>query len=769
MATIDPGVEEDYADYIICNRLRVKNQATMPSQSGAPAIQESGSLYYDESTEMMNTSNGSEWTPIIKPMRTIHLATGKGDTVSLNTAVAMLNALVPPPSQSNPAQIMTDSGSYIYTNPITLPDHGHLNTPSDLPNSQVRFIGTNPLADGIIMSNNSSADGFNLSGVANGIVSASDNSIFRLANVVFDDVDTGINIPHDNVQIFVSACQFLPKTKTLPISIDSTGTGNIIYVNDSIFRSIPASIISRGVRVSNTSHSFCTACVFEGCITAVEALSGTNITLGSCHTFNCPTAVRIGENSAGHLIATALLSTNPAHVMVSLDHATAVIDGNGNRFSYDNINKLSGSTFSCSYDSNHPGNAGLNVRGKLIVGDVENPTESIFGSGAKYIKYIHGFHGTATSSIDDGIISTDISDEIKSFDGSTVNIFPSTAVNATLYVGSEIESFPALWFNTVTGITPVGGYPAGLTSPNVFGTPNITVEYWNGSTWANPVIFASEADPDYYPKSIRLFEVGNHNYRLYYPGTHTKRVLNSVDAFWIRFRITSALTTNGVIEQIKVHANSKVITQTGFTELFGKAELRRELPYDLSFTWRYNGAVAVSYVYLTDEYGVGFYGNTLLPGATATRHGGTLTLPPYTDTSRPLEIAIRYAVDNPGLGGDIIVTVAVSALSDYIDGGATSGEIDFSVLSAPSGQPPSLLDEIVRTVNVPSTDEGRIKTEIFHLDISKLLLRRNGGSGDMVVFNIFRNPILAGDTCLGAFVMLDIKPFYFTWASGTPF
>ena len=128
-----------------------------------------------------------------------------------------------------------------------------------------------------------------------------------------------------------------------------------------------------------------------------------------------------------------------------------------------------------------------------------------------------------------------------------------------------------------------GGAKAKIDTLGVVEPENVSGEYLIGSaSWLAVPFMATDADFPYAQKAHHLATCSScsEQWRFGFdpdnlPVPWPKITLNingtNYTKYWSRFRITSNITTNPIMEQIKLHTNRTEINETGFVEKFGIA------------------------------------------------------------------------------------------------------------------------------------------------------------------------------------------------------
>jgi hypothetical protein len=220
--------------------------------------------------------------------------------------------------------------------------------------------------------------------------------------------------------------------------------------------------------------------------------------------------------------------------------------------------------------------------GQFSVGVPGNGRESVFGGGDSYpvpIAYHFDYSNLSGTTITG---ATDISEELQSDSGgSTVGLFDGTTAGKAILVGSDVT---------------FGGVKAKITTAGDIGLPdNILAQYMlNDTTWVSAQFMVTDSSEPYEQRARMLATKDNSseqwrfgfNPEYIYSDVWQKVTLtingSAITKYWALFRITSDITTDPVIEQLKLHTNRFEINADGFTEYFGRARYPRTLVHGIN-------------------------------------------------------------------------------------------------------------------------------------------------------------------------------------------
>lgn len=738
--------EHDQTGELIADSIVSTERIRLPTYSSAPSIHTEGSLYYNTTENDMYQSDGSVWSSLTanKLARHITLAQSGGDYTDLNSAITAASALTPTPT--SPVQIQVYPGTYTFTNPISVPSNVLITSLADSANNLVTLNGTNVASTGLNMLNESSLDGVRILNCSPAINCSS--GTVRISNCVCLDNISGVQV--ETGAICVAKSCTVMSISGFVITGFQCVTGGKLFGTDLYCRNM-GGVANTGYRCDGLgSIMFLDNCNSIGCdIGSVTSNNGvinynTGRTLNStnvAHSVVGGTLNMIGHENSGTGDHLDIDSTGIAYIQAT-------------KIRFDKIIRAAGSIINGNYFSETPGDTGMRIEGELSVGNIFNPTESVFGAGDSYTTGMRCFHGTATGPGDDGSGFVDITSDLLLPDGNTVNAFPALTTNSTLYIFSEHAAFPGIKITVTTASTTT--------------TPIGVVEYWDGSTWVSTTIMSTQSNPPYLPLANNRFNsAGSFQYRVNIENGMAIKTLNSVTGYWMRFRLNAPLVGMPVLDQIKLHSNRMEINRDGFVELFGEAQLENVYPYDINIAKPANQSPFNQDYFVDDNLSVGMTENNFEAAGTD-KLGILFNLPSNTDTSRGLKFYLKYFVSD-ATAGNFELQIRAARWVPFVDDSGPLSDVFTSTAGAPANAP-GLISNTIYTVPIVAATNNKLLSYEFEVDISSLILRRLSGSntGDSLMFSISRLGSTAGDTFAGSVYFISLTPVYISWSNGTP-
>jgi len=313
--------------------------------------------------------------------------------------------------------------------------------------------------------------------------------------------------------------------------------------------------------------------------------------------------------------------------------------------------------------------AGITFENQISVGTPSAGKESVFGEGDSYHVPI-AFHCDVANTTGLTITSaTDVTDILQSDSESDTGLFDGTTAGLYLLVGSDNR---------------FGGVKTKLSTTGVIEPANIIGEYLPSSSgWAQTPFMATDADQPYTQKGWSLatcsscseqWRFGFDPDNLPTPWVPVTLTINGTEytKYWARLRITSAITTDALVEQIKLHTNRMEINADGASEYFGRARYPKTLIFGL------DNAVANALNTPGNEdvaYGADFdLARVRNKFQNVQKHGFGLVqnIEEGLDTSIPLKLTVSYYVEGTATG-DVELEADVYTVSDgfVYDGTAT--------------------------------------------------------------------------------------------------
>lgn len=413
--------------------------------------------------------------------------------------------------------------------------------------------------------------------------------------------------------------------------------------------------------------------------------------------------------------------------------ASATVSGYG-QASLDQMNITDGAQFTANFIDLKEDDEGLNVIGELHVGMPEAPTESVFGGGDSYTRgmLVYTFNPA-------GSVWTDVSAAARSASGSTFT-FPAVAVNNAIYVASSLCCIGGDFLQHF-------GIKLSQTVATVLGGGAIVIEYWDGGSWTaiNHMSTLSNSPWTQYAKA--LFErTGSEQLRYeeaFLSGwTKNDPMTLGTDYFWIRFRISSGITTAPTFQQFKLHTNRTEINADGVVEFFGAARPERELVAHIQIATAVVGsAPANASVDFTATTTLSLTRNQFNDNQVHS-YGQIITIPTGLDTSLPVTVeAVWYPDTNNAGNVELEIIPGQLSVGDLFDGSVADGT--------------TLSD--INAVAANSQYESRKST--FELDVTDLV------PGDFLVVRVERDATAgnADDTLAGNIVNAEFRAFGRAW------
>lgn len=457
------------------------------------------------------------------------------------------------PSATNPIAVMVRPGVYTEA-PLTIPGFVTLKSTGSRETTIVdASTTTSPLITG---SADSYIEGFTLTGANGaggiGIKLGVSGTMGALRCKIFD-CTTGIQATGATAMINAReiVATRLPGD-AMGTAIESL-SGAVLMAADCTVSGSPGAMLTEAY-LSDGSGSLLTLddCTAAYAVDAVLASNDGEIAASNGNYADCTNGIHIAATNGSIAIATiGILSATAYSILLEGPASNLITSGllltpNPEKISLHPTATWEGTWFG------RDGERAQNVEGEFRVGRAAAPGEASFGGGDSHTI------GMVAKTNDNGTSGTwnDITTEAASSSGSTFYAFAGTAVNNCLYVGSD-SSQHMLGLKLLCTAAVLGGA--------------IDCEYWNGA-WVAFDWMTSLADSPYTTSAKALFAAIN-DYQMRF-GPQSGAISSTLDGdlkYWMRFRVTSALTTRPQLEQIKLHSNHLEINREGFNEFFGTA------------------------------------------------------------------------------------------------------------------------------------------------------------------------------------------------------
>jgi len=212
------------------------------------------------------------------------------------------------------------------------------------------------------------------------------------------------------------------------------------------------------------------------------------------------------------------------------------------------------------------------------------------------------------------------------------------------------------------------------------------------------------------------------------------------DYYWVRFRISSDITTAPIFEQFKLHTNTFEPNEDGWVEYRGKARPIGQLGLSFSASRPFAGNMQSQSLWINEGLAVGYTNNKFTTVTDITGIEGYL--PFDTDTSSP--IILQWA----GL-------FSISHTPEFTIkwGWVKQGDVYYT--SDPGALPNLNTTTISRAVILDTVEEFEIS-----LNIEEMISRREVGQGDKLMISI------QVSTLSGTFSISASQATYTKWCEG---
>jgi hypothetical protein len=267
------------------------------------------------------------------------------------------------------------------------------------------------------------------------------------------------------------------------------------------------------------------------------------------------------------------------------------------------------------------GDKGVVNIGETHTGTPSYPSESVFGEGDSHV---------VQKVYTEDSISTfvDVTTEASSNTGSTYT-YPDTNTGSAIYVSN-------LYPDSTGSIAPFYGIKVNIQTAAVLGAGNIIAEYWNGA-WTELNCSTQLSGGSYWKYAKEYFNRTGEYHIKFDPDIITDWTPNDpvtlgTNYYWVRFRISSNITTAPVFEQNKISPNRSEKNPDGTDEYHGMGRTIKKVTLDASGP--IEGNMQNSDTYVDENIGVSFTANRYT--AVADIRGYSFELPEDCDTSGKL-------------------------------------------------------------------------------------------------------------------------------------
>lgn len=299
-----------------------------------------------------------------------------------------------------------------------------------------------------------------------------------------------------------------------------------------------------GVYVENDGICYAQGCHFHGQVNAFHVAA----TGGTIYALACD-----------------VLDTHAWDILLEGGTSSTLFVG-GTVIEREKVSQAAGTRITGSVSTRTSGDAGTQTYGEGSFGTPDQPAEIAAGEGDSNTRnmFVLSDDGTGTSFVNNTVAASSAS-------GSTFSLLQGVALNQVAYFGNTTRQF--------TGIkTNGGGTAIGL------GAGAIVWEFWDGAAWTTFRIFVTDAASPYAQKASDAFAITSTADQIRFDtvtinSSWAITTVDGISGYWVRVRVTSAITAVPVLQRIKLGTNRTEINSDGFVEFFGAAEPLRVLPH----------------------------------------------------------------------------------------------------------------------------------------------------------------------------------------------
>jgi len=487
----------------------------------------------------------------------------------------------------------------------------------------------------------------------------------------------------------------------------------------------------------------CRSCIADGADLCYHVDGASSVGWLNSSARNCTTAYCVEGGAASTPVAilgsTAIGATTDLEVVGSNAIVTAAACFLDN-------NKLildPAASFTISHVSINSLESALGVKGELVVGSPENPSESVFGEGDSYVRGVQVWTETA------GGAFADITADATTNGGSTFT-FPGVATNNAIYVCSTLS-------NTSGKMKPQG-IKSIISTAGVYGGGNIVAEFWNGASWESFTTMRSNSSYPYNRLGNNLFTTTGGAQIRYNPKILNTWVANDpvslgTTYYWVRFRIAAGITTAPIMDFWKVHSDRTEINSDGFMEYFGRSRPAKTLPFDASNWDAANQSPGNADQYVTGTLAVGRVENSFLNAAN-NRSGFVTPLSADIDTSAPIRFQLHW--------GGSVAAAGTNIRWEFTIGVSTDGST--MAITSPGAPTVQQIQQVIVEAG-PVAADTQVTTQV-DLDISSFAPVLS--NHPLLWVAIRRNANDAADTYNGDARIAQVTGYYVAWNNGAP-
>jgi hypothetical protein len=331
----------------------------------------------------------------------------------------------------------------------------------------------------------------------------------------------------------------------------------------------------------------------------------------------------------------------------------------------------------------------------------------------------------------DGSTFIDVSDSFKEVDGTSESLFMSINPSSSTYIGSD---------------SPIYGVEVAIDTAGNIEEGNVVIEYFDGTSWIESSFMVTDSNEPHLQHGISIANIDNsvEDWRLNFnPYNNTTNPvissINSISKYWIRLRIVSAISSNPILDMIKVHKD-EMRNGSGLIELFGNLRVKHLITSGVN-NFIDNAVASPSNEDVKYESGIVLRHkkNELVKDVVDSK-ALIVDIPRGLDTSVPLEVKIDYYVKGDNAGDIELNLKTVVVDDDFVyDGSAL------------------VKDNIVKIETIPANQNRKRRTVKFYA------LIESGKQGDSYVISISRNGDSVSDTLDANIILTNISVSGYLW------
>jgi hypothetical protein len=415
-------------------------------------------------------------------------------------------------------------------------------------------------------------------------------------------------------------------------------SGNLVVV----VAQVVTGTVTRAFQVSGGIATLATVGTSSFCaVTSALSVNSGEAQVRQAQFLNCTNGIRITGNGAVVDVESVILASVTSDIVVDPGVTSGTLkgfglrlDGGPNSINNDYLSSADVQLVGLTLDD---GEARMAIIGELSVGLPEKGYESVFGEGDSYTDgmVVLTTDSTAGPTSDGGNL-TDASVNAQSSSGSTLT-FQGTAANHTILVASSRSS----------GGNPLKHWGWKVLQATASSGGSYAFEIWDGTAWVDVSRMATHSSNFVsYADNVFLRPDSSEHIRfgLDPDTTWSLKTINGLEAYWVRVRIASAVTTLPEFEQFKLSTSRTELNSLGDVTFHGRARFKESLSFSGNVFGETGGVATTSVSVGSGGLPTGW--SHPLKNSLLNTSGDAIyfqgPLPRGTDTSMPLSFEVRY-------------------------------------------------------------------------------------------------------------------------------